>query len=273
MEIYGCNFEYAGKSSRAYGLIFATVETSRHQSLSGQTGSIIFYNNRDKKQYYIGTSFDTSALSFDAEVVSKTPIDATYRREIEKWLFGQNGYKKLYMDYLDDYFAESYELVDGERKRLYLNCKFVNPSKVEANGIVGYRFTVECDSHLAWQDPVEKYFELNHLTTLASSLVQVDVDSDIGDYIYPKVTITVGSDGGTIIVANHSDDSSRLTKFVDMAPNETIIMNGATNYVSGNYYGKFAYKNFVRMLDGENQIYITGNVKNIKLEWQNMRYL
>lgn len=273
MEIYGCNFEYAGKSSRTYGLIFATVDTVRHQALSGQLGSITFYNNRDKKQRCIGTSFDTSALSFDAEIVSRHPIDAVSRREIEKWLFGQTGYKKLYMDYLDDYLAESYELVDGERKRLYLNCRFLNPSKVEANGTVGYRFTVECDSHLAWQDPLETAFVLNHVTTLASSLVNVDVDSDIGDYIYPKVTITVGSDGGTITIANHSDDSSRLTKFVDLAPNSTIIMNGTTKYISGGYYEKFAYKNFIRLLDGDNQIYVTGNVKEIKLEWQNMRYL
>ena len=273
MEIYGCNFEYAGKSSRPYGLIFATVDTSRHKALSGHTGSIIFYDNRDKKQHYIGTSFDTSALSFDAEVVSRNPIDAASRREIEKWLFGQIGYKKLYMDYLDDYLAESYELVDGERKRLYLNCRFVNPTKVEANGTVGYKFTVECDSHLAWQDPVVKEFSLNHVTTLASSLVNVGVDSDIGDYIYPKVTILIGSNGGTITIANHSDDSSRLTRFVDIAPNSTIIMNGATNYISGDYYEKFAYKNFVRLLDGDNQIYITGNVKDIKIEWQNMRYL
>lgn len=273
MDIYGCNFEYAGKSSRTYALIFATVDTSRHNALAGQTQTISFYNSRDKKRYYIGTSYDSSALTFDAEVVSRKPIDPMYQRQIEKWLFGQTSYKKLYMDYLDDYLATTYEIIGGERKRLYLNCKFVNPSKIEAGGVVGYRFTVECDSHLAWQDPIKEVFQLNHNTSTASSILEIDVDSDSGDYIYPKVSIIVGTNGGTISVINQTDDGVRITQLVDVTPNAKVTLNGATNFITDGYYDRFAYKNFVRLLDGKNNISVIGDVQSISFEWQNMRYL
>lgn len=267
MELFGYDFEYAGISSKTYGMIFANVDTSRQKSLVGQTNIITIFNNRNKKRHFVDTSYESSALSFEAEVVCKGEISATNRRQIEKWLFGHTGFQKLYVNSPD-----SSEEVDGEVKRLYLNCKFINPSKVEANGVVGYRFTVECDTFLAWQDSIVKEYELNQESEF-SSMISVDVDSDIGDYVYPKVTIKVGSEGGTILLVNHSDSSTRITQFVDLDPNITIEMNGAINYVSDDNYDKFAYKNFIRLLTGENSIYITGNVQTIKLEWQNMRYL
>lgn len=275
LNLYGCHFEYAGVSSRKYGLIFANVETSRLTSLSGEAEAISIYNKRDKKNYFIGESFEKAALSFDLEVVTETdsPIEYTVRREIENWLFYRSDYCKLYIDIADDWELESFEYIDGAQKRLYLNCRFVNPRKLEyMDGVIGYRFTVECDSSMAWQDSITQTSTLN--TSASVSYVTVNVDTDIADYTYPKVVITMGSSGGDITIINQTDDSTRFTSFVDIPANSQITMNGdGINYISGNYYMKFSDMNFIRLRRGENTFSIIGNVKRISFTWQNRRYI
>lgn len=284
LNLYGCHFEYAGVSSRKYGLIFANVETSRLTSISGETESVTFFSKRNKRNYFLEESFEDSPLTFEAEVVSETDqtFDPRICREIEKWLFHRKDYSKLYVDAMDDWVSESTEVINGERKRLYLNCRFVNASKLEyLGGVIGYRFTVECDSNMAWQEPIEKTYTIDNSAgaTVTTELV-VTVDTDIVDYVYPKVTITTASasasgeaDSIGITIINQTDDSARLTSFTGLPVNTQIVMNGSTNYIDSRYYPKFSGMNFIRLLDGDNKISVQGDVASIKFEWQNRRYL
>lgn len=270
-DIYGCHFEYAGKNSREYGLILANVETSRNVSIAGSIQSTTQFSRQERRNYHLGSVYDNAAMNFDAEVISETPLDIRTQRAVEKWLFYHSDYQRLYIDLEDDLYGESYELIDGKRKRLYLNCRLTEPQKLEYNsGIVGYKFKIECDSCMAWQDAVTKDFPIDGSS---DTMFSVDVDTDVRDFIYPKVTITTGSSGGDIAIVNHSDDSSRITAFSGLTANTEIIMDGKVNYISGNNYEKFAYKNFIRLLDGENRISVTGDAASISFEWQNMRYL
>lgn len=211
-----------------------------------------------------------SPLVFDMEVITENPIHQTDIRKIKKWLFYQHGYKKLFVDIADDIDHQTYSLIDGEEKRLYLNCRFINPEKLEYNGgIIGFKFTVECDTNMAYQEPCKKTFTG---LEIGDEMV-VEVDTDNADFIYPKVIITTGSIGEEIQIVNHTDSSSRITSFINVPPFSQIIMHGNTNFISGNYYEKFCHKNFIRLLDGKNIISIEGNVASISFEWQNMRYL
>lgn len=277
MELSGSYFEYNGTTSRKYGLIFANVETDSFSQLSGGISSNTIYNKKDNRNYFVGESLEDSPIQFDAEIVvdNDTPINRFDRREIEKWLFHQPGYCKLYVDMDCDTYGESYELVDGIQKRLYLNCRFINPEKIEGNGgLIGYRFEVECDSVMAWQDEVAKEYTIGNTSSTSSSVITVDVDTDLNDYVYPKVTISMGSSGGDIQIINQSDSSTRATAFTSVPANATIIMRGAgVNYISGDYYQKFSNKNFIRLLDGSNDLIVTGNVESITFEFQNRRYL
>lgn len=269
MDLYGCHFEYAGVSSRLYDLIIANVNTSRNTLISGGTQSVFVFNKKEKKRYHIDTSYTDSPLIFDMEVMSEKPFTQAELRKIEKWLFYQKDYQKLFIDMLDDCEGETYELIDGIEKRLYLNCRFVNPEKLEYNGgIVGFKFTAECDTYMAYQEPIEQCVEID-----SSKLFELFIDTDDADYVYPKVTITTGNTGGNITIVNHTDSDSRLTSFVDLLPSTTFYMNGKTNYISGNYYEKFSDKNFIRLLDGVNNLSVVGDIKSIVFEWQNMRYL
>lgn len=277
MDFSGSYFIYNGTSSRKYGLIFANATTDRVSTLIGNIESVTVYNKSGKRNYLIGESFENSPLVFDAEVISDDDraIDTFARREIEKWLFHQPDYRKLYVDVSDNCETETYEIINGEQKQLYLNCRLVNPEKLEYNGgVVGYKFTVECDSCMAWQDAITYEYTIQNESESSSSIITVSVDSDLNDYIYPKVTIQMGDRGGDIIINNNTDNASRLTSFAGLPPYTSVMMNGAgINYISGDHYHRFRDKNFIRLLDGENKLAIIGNVANLKFEFQNRRYL
>jgi len=157
-------------------------------------------------------------------------------------------------------------------KRNYLNCRFINPEKLVFNdGVVGYKATLEADSSMFWQDAITKTFTIQNDDPTMSSSIVVKVDTDLDDYIYPKVSFTLGSYGGDVIITNHSDDSTRLTKFVGLSPFATVTMRGELNYVSGQYYEKFYKSNFIRLLDGANNLSVMGDVQTITIEFQNRR--
>lgn len=275
MNLSGNYFEYNGISSRKYGLIFAHIKTKPFESLIGETETTVLFNKRNKKNYIIDEKYDKAHISFQAEVVTAEDhsIDIFERREIEKWLFHKHNYGKLYVDMDSDDNGETYEYVEGVQKRLYLNCRLLNPEKIEvASRFIGYRFDVECDSCMAWQDKTVCSFNYDAYSTSASP--NVIVDTDLDDYVYPRVIITTGSSGGDITIINISDDATRATSFVGLMPNHQIIMNGdGVNYISGDDYSRFSNKNFIRLLDGENNFSIIGNVSGISFEFQNRRYL
>lgn len=274
-EIYGAHFEYSGTQSRRYGLMIANVETERFNQIFGTTQGITFFNKSSKRRYLIDDDYSDSPITIDVEIITdhQKTIDPYERRTIEKWLFNQTKYQKFYIDMADDSTGESFEYKNGEYKRLYLNCRFVNPIRLEYNGgIVGYKAALEADSGMWWQDKTTSIFTLNHESANSNSMISVVVDTDSKRFTYPKVTITTGSVGGDVIISNYSDDSTRTTRFNELSANTSVILNGETNYISGQNYEKFYKQNFPRLLDGTNHIYITGNVKTIKFEFCNRRF-
>lgn len=275
-DIYGSLFEYGGVSSVQYGLIIVNVNTNRMTNLYGQRESVTIFSKSANKLYLIDDDHSSSPLVFDIEIVTEDGrcLDKEERRQIEKWLFNRRSYRKLYIDLSCDDRGETYEYVDGVQKRNYLNCRLINPEKLEGNGgIVGYKATLEADSQMFWQDPIEQSFNVNNSSSSSSSNITVTIDTDLEEYVYPKVTIQMGSSGGEIIIINNDDDSARQTKFVDIGANATIVMKGDLNYVSGQYYEKFSGRNFIRLLDGSNTLTIKGNVKTISFEYSARRAL
>lgn len=276
IELYGCHFEYNGVSSRIYGLIFANSTTERFTKLSGNSKAKTLFDKKHSALHIVGIDHSESAITFDAEIICEHEIglEKNIRRQIERWLFEQSNYSKLYIDMNDDTFGDSYEVIRGEMKRMYLNCRFINPEKLEYNGgIVGYKVTVECDSRLAWQEPISETLEVDHYKSDQSTFCAIDVDTDLNDYTYPIVTIATGNVGGKIQIANYTDSSTRFTEFIGVDNNTTFKIDNSVNYVSNNNYQKMSSKNFIRLLPGRNTIVVIGNVLSVTFEWQNRRFL
>lgn len=271
MDIYGKHFEYAGRSSRDYDLVVASLGNSLMNSVRGSEKTESFYGRKGWSSYYLGTSWDDSPLSFSISVVRQTPLSNAEIRQVEKWLFNRPSYAKFYVDQDDDFDGETTEIIDGQEKRLYLNCKMTNPTKLVYDaGVVGFSFTVECDSGFAHQDAITKQFDIAGDEEFDGT-VSITIDSDMPGYLYPRLTIAAGSGGGDITLVNMTDDSSRSTRLLGVTGSSQVIMNGATNYVSGGYYTKFPGQSFLRLRDGENIISVTGDVSSLTFVWSNVR--
>ena len=275
-DIYGSHFEYGGVSSRQYDLVIANLNTSRYTKLNGESKAVTIYNKSANKKYLISDDHVDSAVSFDIEIVTESgrALDVTEKRQIEKWLFNHHNYRKLYLDTADDLNVETYEIIDGVVCRNYLNCRLLNPEKIEGNnGVIGYKVRMEADSNMFWQDAVTKVFAVNNGSEGVNTTVVVNVDTDFQEYIYPKVTITIGGTGGDITIINNSDDSTRQTKFVGMPPYASVVMKGELNYLSGQYYEKFSDRNFIRLLDGSNRFTMLGDIESITFEYSARRLM
>lgn len=261
-DLYGSYFTYIDISSEDMGgLVLANAGTTRISEMAGVIGGLSFFNGKNKKKYIIADDYSSSALSFDVDIVKcdLSPIDPYETRDIQRWLFNRSGFGKLYID--TGYESDRYK---------YLNCRFVNPKKLEAEGIIyGYTATIECDSDMLWEDPTTESFNLTGTT----NTISVNVDSDRVGYTYPKVRIRVGSSGGDIYIINGADDTARLTKFVGLVGGSMIVIDSAINHVNDNFYSKFETRNFPRLLSGSNNISVLGDVASIEYEWQNRRYL
>ena len=275
-DIYGSHFEYGGVSSVQYNLIIANINTTRMTRMDGDKKSVTIYSKSSKKRYLIDDDYSESPVSFDIEILTEDSrcLEVSERRRIEKWLFGHHDYRKLYVDISDDVLGETFEYVDGKRLRNYLNCRLINPEKLECQGgVIGYKATLEADSNMYWQDAITKKYIVNNGSDAASTTISLYVDTDIADYTYPKVTIVMGRSGGDILICNQTDDSARFTKFVDVLQNASIVMNGELNYVSGQYYEKFSNRHFIRLLSGENKLTIRGDVSTIAFEYSARRMM
>lgn len=276
MELSGNYFEYDGVASREFGLIFANVETDRLNSIAGSIEPDRMFNRQGNKSHFVRYDEAGKHMTFDAEIVTEDGgcLNSNTMRMVKQWLFYRNGFQKLYIDYVCRTDDVTTETINNETKRLYLNCIFINPQIIEGNGgVVGYKFTVECDSALAWQDAASYRYSLGNGATGTATLT-LNVDSDIDGYIYPKVTIQMGSSGGDIVIVNTSDDSSRQTAFTGLSAGTTFTMNGdGVNYISGDNYSKFSKRNFIRLRSGQNTISVQGNISVITFEFQNRRYL
>lgn len=274
MNLYGCYFSFGGVSSENYNLIFANANTERLLSLNGNYETVSVFNKSGVRKHFIKDDYKESPLVFDAEIITAdaTPIPDSRKRSIVRWLFSHAGYRKMY-PLGDDNLSEVIYGTDGTPLNLYLNCRFVSPEKIEANGgVIGYKFTVECDSHMAWQDPVLIENVCNISGTVGTKTITINVDSDLSEYIYPIVKITTGAVGGNIYITNQTDDASRITKFNNLSSNTEITMNGEINYLSGNH-NNFEIPNFIRLLNGSNTFLLQGNIKSISFKWQNRRFL
>lgn len=264
-----CHFEYGGYNSNENDLVFAHLDTSPDNRMSGEASLKYIFNNKGMRRHMTGIDYTESVFSTEVEIVtqSATPIPIEELRTIQKHLFYRRGYRKLYLDPND---APSTISSDGYR--LFLNCILLNPSKIEdgLGRVVGFKCTLESDSMMFWRDPIIKKLSFSGSSTKTGTVV---LDTDVDDYVYPKVTIQVGNTGGDIIISNNHDDSTRLTKFVGLSPLAKIIMKGDINYVSGQNYQKFVDRNFIRMLDGNNSFTIIGDVTSIEFEYSERRVL
>lgn len=273
MNIYGCHFTYSGVDSNTYSLIIANVNTSINDKSAGDVSGEYIYRKSDKTFKLLGDDYSGSQMVFDVDIITEDEhiLSNADRRAIEKWLFNKQTFRKLYIDKNDDQLGESYEDINGEEKRLYMMCRFINPQKIDVGcGVVGYSATIECDSGLLWQDEITYTYTATASST--SGTFSITVDTDLNDYTYPEVVITTSDGCEQFSIVNQTDGQYRETSFAGMTGPDVIRMNGALGFVDRNHYTYFSGLNFIRLLDGENVFTYSGGIESISFTWNNRRF-
>lgn len=159
MNFSGKHFEFAGTSSKdplgdgSVSLIFAHIDTEMFKQPFGYPEYSSVYSGRLGRRGLTGTKRNDSCLEIDAEIVSeKSGIPLASLRVVEQWLFSREAFAKLYIAE-DEEDEVDVQYINGEKKRLYLNCMLTEPEILTyAEGKVGWKVKIICDAPWAWQD-------------------------------------------------------------------------------------------------------------------------
>ena len=135
---------------------------------------------------------------------------------------------------------------------------------------MGYRATVELDSGYWWQDAITVEYDVDDAQGVFTPVI---LDTDIDDYTYPRITLTINSTGGDAWIINWSDDLMRSTSLTSLPANASVVINSEINYVTETYLDKLANRDLPRLLNGLNRLRVGGAVSHIKIEYNNRRLL
>ena len=149
MNFSGKHFEYAGVSSSdplgdgSVSLIFAHIDTEMNKQPFGYPEYSSVYSDRAGRRGLTGANRSESCLEFEQEIVSeKGGIPLAKLRQVEQWLFSREAFAKLYIAEAEE-DAEDVQYINGEKKRLYLNCMLTEPEILTyAEGKVGWKVKV-----------------------------------------------------------------------------------------------------------------------------------
>jgi hypothetical protein len=247
VAFYATNFIFDNIPSEMYGLVITS---------SGGESSTNASNDVDiKKQeifrrpvpYFYGVS-QSPVLEFEGEITSiEGEIPADRASIIQGWLFGRSEYKKL-------------RIIQPDMEEVYFNCFLKSPQiKRIGNVIVGFSFTVECDSPFAWSNTKTiRYTKSNTSYTIYN-------ESDNRFYTYPKLRIRMnGTANGHFILRNLSDNNRKFN-LQGLSPGDTIIVENDLQIITANLTPNILNKlaspaNFFRLVPGVNKLFLDANI-------------
>lgn len=257
MAFYGRSIIFNGIPSEEYGLYISDLDAS---GISNSMGS---YDLEIKEQkiyrrptaYLYGTTA-TPHLEFDMTLLAEEELTAEDFEGVQKWLFGQDGYKTLQVDQYDMQSVVFYAILNS-------------PEIIRVgNKIQGCKFHVVCNSPFGFTFPkVTSY-------TYGSSVVNAtetfyNSSDDTANYLYPTCVITMNNIAGNITITNQ-EDNNRVFEIVNLHANEIITINNSLQTISSSTglkrLGNFN-KHWLRFVPYLNTLHIQGNVANIELTY------
>lgn len=277
MNFSGKHFEFAGTSSKdplgdgSVSLIFAHIDTEMFKQPFGYPEYSSVYSGRLGRRGLTGTNRSESCLEIETEIVSeKGGIPAAKLRAVGQWLFSRESFAKLYVAEDEEETADV-QYINGEKKRLYLNCMMTEPEILTyAEGRVGWKIKIVCDAPWAWQNQAYFSYTKTLASATSSASLTVPVYSDINSYIYPdevhmEFNTLDASDTRTVILYNTTDSDTRATE-LKLPGNVSTLYIINTGVVSNartggsNLLPYMTKRNFPRLVSGytQNQIGLDG---------------
>lgn len=257
MSFYARNFVFDDVPSEIYGLIISSSDggdsSSNASSDVDMKTQTVF---RRPVPYFYGVS-QSPVLEFEAEITSIqgdfTAIDSSL---IQSWLFGQSKYKKL-------------RIVQPDMEDIYYNCFLKNPQiKRIGNLVVGYTFTVVCDSPYAWGVTKSITYTQPNRTYILYN------ESENNFYTYPYFTVLMG--GTPFFKITNVTDNNRVFHLENLSVGETITVDNDLQIITAsltpNILSKFVPPvQFFRLLPGANELFLEGNIVNVTISYTPMK--
>ena len=263
MHLSGKYFNYNNQSSAIWGLFFAQVELTPDRRRMGGPAYSTQYN-RLSHHHFLQQDTWEEPLSFDEEIVSDRVLSDAEVGEVYAWLFHEKAFRKL-------------EPLSDEYDGVYLNCVFHAVEEIEGGvngkyGAVGFKATLLCDAPWGWEDG-EAVYEAAEIGTQMA----FENPSVYKGYLYPEVILQTGTQGGSVMLQNVTDQN-RQTAFTGLnATPHTITLLPETLEVRSTLSTEPIYnsfnKNFFRLLPGLNRFAATGDIQKLTFQYRIARLI
>ena len=236
MGFLGNYFVYNGISSKDFGLILVSINTSLNEVTSGSGIEIKSESvMKNPKKLFLGAKENLS-LEFPIEIVSKEPIDLPTFLRIKNWLFGNPTYHKLQIE--DEWYSD-----------FYFNCILKANEDIKFGGqYFGIRCNVECDSPYAYTFPQTNIYNFD------SSAINYFEFDNFSAEIYglrPIIEFKLSNSGKDFKILNL--ETNRIFEMTNLSPNEIITVDNQNEIITSNT-GLNRFKNLSR---NKNQGYLS----------------
>lgn len=252
---YGAlNFIFDGVPSEQYGIFLCNINQSGKQTYDGG-GAIKIHTSKTPLMdynYLMGIEYD-EVFEFKMTFGSLQPKDKFDISLINNWLIGHSEYKRL-------------QILQHDMTNVYYNC-ILNDYKIVSYGNYAYAFecTVTCDR--PWALGNTKTFIYKTGTVVHNN------DSHSSRVTYPKLTFTTNNANATVSIIN-ATNSNWETKFTGLSAKETIVVDNERQLITSSLglyrLGNFN-KHWLELLPRGNKLYISGNINEIKIEYNEIR--
>lgn len=258
MTFYARSFQFDGIPGETFGLYISQLDDGGISETDGSSKMDIITEKLYRRQvpYTYGMSI-SDVLRFPVTVLSEDPLDAETYQLVQRWMFSNRQYKRLY-------------IIQNDMQTSYFNCIFNEPKTVRnGNQIYGFNAEVVCDSAFGWEMPKTTTYTYT-VPVVDSTVVFNNRSDDKGNYLYPSLVITMNNIAGDISITN-SNDSNRVFSFENLSGNEVLTVNCGIQTISSSTGLKRLSnfnKNFLRLVPGVNTLRIQGNVASIAMTTQ-----
>ena len=257
MGFFARTFIFDGIPSETFGLYLGSSSSSGEEA--GAAGSdvklLIQKIYRRPVPLFYGVEQDP-VLQFPISMYTiNDELTAADFSDVATWLFGQMNYKKL-------------RIVQNDMQDIYFNCFLTAPQIVRVGNIIRMvTATVVCDAPWGWGEPTTYTYNYNPNEYLPLANVRIDNLSDNNFYTFPtNLVIEANLFGGTVTITNVEDAGRQF--ILTVLPNEVVTMNCDLQIISSNlvtYPLENFNKNFLRLIQGTNNLIVEGNIKNLTM--------
>lgn len=253
MALLGSSLVYNNQSSEEFGVILVSFSNTANELQSLGLSREILYDETVKGRRNIYGSKYNDVLSFDFTLVKKNGLYFTNDdiREINRWLSGYQFPKKM--------------TINNEglnTQNTYFNCIITESHQnVAGRTTIGLSYTATCDAPYGWED-----FETEYIITKPNqSILFCNTSDELGDYLYPTLTITMTKAGNFTLY--NTQEPNNIISFTDLVVDEKLTLDclneivtsseeKRTNTIGG--VNNFSY-NWLRLLPNDNNLIASGN--------------